>query len=363
MNRRAAALVAAAAAIVAAVLAIVLIGGDDDNARQPSGPARAMALATAPSGDSYALIERTDEGMRGAAVGRVKNDGSIDAQPIDLPIDDVTALAIERDDALLVAGTRRVDGKRRLAIGRLDLDGRPDRSFGTDGVLTVKAGDGDAIPRGIAASTGGSSAAVVADATRDTRHAMALVRVDLGTGRTRVDLADEATAAGVVPGPKAGFTVAGTDTRNGYLVTGFMNATGAPGTSRSRTSLRNATWRAIAPIPGGGAVVVGSGRTPDLRSLIAFARLTPTGGEADQGTVAVGEGDAYGQAVQANRDGQIQIAANGTQDDAPAAYLVTFPGGRDPARKAMGRAVGVTPEGGMLVTRWDGQRQSVAFNP
>jgi hypothetical protein len=92
-------------------------------------------------------------------------------------------------------------------------------------------------------------------------------------------------------------------------------------------------------------------------------RVTPALEEFDHGTVPVGRGDGYGQAVQVDRDGRILIAANGSQGDAPAAYLVTIAGERRAQRKAAGRAAGLTPEGGLLTTRWDGERQSVAFNP
>lgn len=361
MTRRAATIgVLATALVVAVALAIVLSdGGNEPNESKPTGPARATALATAPNGDAYALVERIDNGLRHSAVGPIGDDGEIDPTTIDLPIDDVTAIAVERDDALLVAGTRLVDGTRRLAIGRLGLDGQPDRSFGTDGVLTIKAGGGDAIPRGIATSRDGKTAAVVADSTRGTRHAMALVRVDLKTARTTVGLADDTAAGGVVARAGGGYLAAGTDTRNGDLVL----TTGGPTTTRLPAQLRSATWRAVAPTPDGGAVVVGSGRTPDLRSLVAYVRVTPALAEADRGTVAVGDGDGYGAAVATDRNGRILIAANGSQDDAPAAYLVTLPGDGKAQRKAPGRAAGVTTSGGILTTRWDGQRQSVAFNP
>ena len=353
-----------AALALAVVLAIILSGGDDgDNESELTRPARAMALATAPGGDAYALVEQIDNGMRRSAVGRVNDGGEIDAKPIDLPIDDVTAIASERDDALLVAGTRMVDGTRQLAIGRLGTDGRPDRSFGANGVLMIKAGDGDAIARGIATSPGGASAAVLADATRNDHHAMAVAHVDLGTGHTTVDLVDETAAGGIAPSRNNSFLAAGTDTRTGGAVVARLDATPSAGVSRLRTNLRSASWRAVAPTPDGGAVIVGSGRDRDLRSLAAFVRVTAELTEAGRGTVPVGDGDGYGEAVQVDPDERIRIAANGSQDDAPAAYLITLPGDGKPPRKAAGRAAGLTPEGGILATRWDGERQSVAFHP
>ena len=361
MSRRAAIVgVLVAAGVVAAVLAIVL---PRDDTPEAVGSARAVALDVGPDGRAYALLERTDSGIRRAAVSRAGDDGELDPQPVDLPIDDASALAVAAGDSLVVAGTRLVDGTRRVAVGRIGPDGRPDPSFGANGLVTVQAGDGDAIARGIATSPAGSSAVVVADASRDERHALALVHIDIGTGRSSVDLIDDAAAGGVAAAGDDTFLVAGSDTRNGDVVLARLSAQGEPQVTRARTDLRGASWRAVAPTPDGGAVVVGSGRAADLRSLVAFVRVTSALEEADRGALPVGDGDGFGQAVQTDRGGRVLIVANGAHDDSPAAYLVALAGERKPQRKAAGRAAGLTPDGGLLTTRWDGERQSVAFNP
>jgi hypothetical protein len=363
VSRRRAIVAGLAAGVVVAVVLAIVLPKDDTSEPGAVASARALALDTGPDGHAYALVERTKDGVRRAAVSRAEDDGALDPRPIDLPVGDASGLAVAAGNSLIVAGTRLVDGTRQVAVGRVGPDGRPDPSFGANGAVTVRAGDGDAIARGIATSPAGSTAVVVADASQDERHAMAVVHIDVGTGRSSVDLIDDASAGGVAAAGDDAFLVAGTDPRNGDVVLARLGAEREPQVTRAKADLSSATWRAIAPTPDGGAVVVGSGREPQLRSLVSFVRFSPALEEADRGTVAVGEGDAYGQAVQVDRSGRILVAANGSQDDAPAAYLLTLDGERKPRRKAAGRVAGLTPDGGLLTTRWDGERQSVAFNP
>ena len=363
MRRRTALIGAVLAAVAGVIVAlIVVVGGDDEKTgQQPVG--RAIALDTDDDGRSVALVEQLDRDLHRAAVARVDRNGSLEVSDVALPVDHPAAMAVDDAGAVIVTGARLVDGERRLAVARVTAGGEVDRSFGTGGVATGEAGTGDAIARGIAVSARGGIV-VVADAADGDRHAMAIARIGR-TGRlASVDLIGDASAAAVAADRDGDVVAAGTDTRSGSAVIARLRDARSPAVTRGER-FAGATWRAIATSPDAGVIVVGSAREDTKRGVVAVQRFGSGDRPARAEIVAVGQGDGYGVAVEFGPDGGVVIGANGSEGDAPAAYVVKRLADRAPSgvgrRRAPGRVAGVTPNGGVLTTHWDGERQMAAF--
>ncbi len=177
---------------------------------------------------------------------------------------------------------------------------------------------------------------------------------------------DDATAGGAAVGRDGAVVAAGTATRDGGPVLVRVPASGPPQVVRAPTGLTTAAWRAVAATSDGKAVVAGSGRDASGRSLVALQRFGPRGAEGPPQTFPLGEGDAYARDLRVDRENTVVVGADGVEDDHPAAFSVTLVTGERPAVRrrdsAPGRLAGVAADGAFLVTRWDGERQSVAFD-
>lgn len=361
MRTRTALIVAAVALVGAALALISRIGGEDAGGTTPT---RAISLDVDASGRAFAVLEQLHDGQWRPAVAHVRGSATLDTSAADLPLEHPAAVVAQSDQRLFVAGERVVDGRRRLAVTRIDSNGRVDRTFGTGGVATFAVGDGDAAVRGLAwhPATG---IVLVGDATDGDAHAMAIVRTGDDGRDPRVDLVRDATAGGA-DAVASGALAAGTDTGDGSTVLVRLPRDGRPRVTRARTRLTSATWRAVAASQDGGAAIVGSGRDRDARSVVAVQRFTPSGAPSAPQAIPVGQGDAYGAAVRMARAGRVVVGANGVERDRPAAFVVILdPQSRvsDAGRRASGRVAGVTAGGALLTTRWDGRRQTVAFTP
>jgi hypothetical protein len=358
-----------AATVLAAVGAIVgvIVSGGGDEADEPKAATRAVGLGVDRSGRAFAAVERLDAGRWRLAIAPVRDGGGLDdARAVDIPIDRPAAIAAQGDNTLLVAGDRVVDGRRELAVARVTTAGRIDRSFGRGGVATFAAGDGDVVARGVAAHPRGG-VVISADASEAGDHALAIVRTDADGRDAQTDSVPNVSAGGAATDAQGGALVAGTGTGDGSAVLVRLAGNGAPRVTRASTPLTSASWRAVAATGDGGAVLVGSGRDATQRSLVAVQPFGGDGNPTPARNIAVGRGDAYGEAVRVDRGGRIVVGADGVESDAPAAFVVTIAADGTPARtherRTRGRLAGLTPERGVLTTDWDGERQTVQFAP
>jgi hypothetical protein len=357
--RRRRAIAAVAAVAVFLGLGTWLVTADrDEGAPQP--PTRAYAATSDRDGHAYAAVERLQGGRWRAAVAREEN-GELDgAFGDDVPLENPRGIAVDSGGRVLVAGDRLTDGRRRLAVARFDHSGRLDRSFGRGGVATVAAGSGDAVAGGVVWSSRAGTV-VVGDARDGDRHALAVATFPPAGGRARMLLVPDASAAGAALDRTDNAIVAGTDTRDGSAVLVRPADGAAPPVIRTRTRLTSASWRAVAVLPDGRLVVVGSGRDVDARSVIATQTFAPNGIPLAATTVRAGDGDAFGAAVAADRGGGVIVGATGIRGDAPQAFVVHLGHGGAAEPRGPGRVVGVLPGGAVLVDRWDGRVQRGAL--
>ena len=344
MTRRRQIVLALLAAAAAAVVALVLIlgGGDGDDGRDQR-PTRGLALI-----DGAATVERLEGGRWRAALDSA--DGA------SLPVEHPVALAKQDDGKLLVAGERVIRGRRELAVVRTDDSGRVDRGFGSNGIVTVPAGEGDAVARGMTIARTGI--VLVGDATFRGRAGIAVVHVQDEGRRSNVTSIPNATAAGATATRDGEALVAGTDARTGRALLARARPGRAPTVTRAGSSdLRSTTWRAVAATRDGSAVVVGSGRNEDARSVVAIQRFEPDGRAGVTITTPAGDGDAYGNAVAVSGD-RLWVAATGVASDRPISFVFTLDasGGlaRTATRRVRGRATAISAEGSVMSTRWDG---------
>jgi hypothetical protein len=364
MTTRGAVAAAVAVAIVVSVAGWLITRGDNGS-REPGTAFRAYAADTDRGGRVFAAVERLDGGHWRAAVARADDAGrTLDPTFADVPLTNPRGVAVQSTGEVLVAGDRLVDGRRRMAVARVEPDGRLDRSFGANGVATIAAGSGDALARGVVGGAGKS--AVVAGDARDGGHhvlAVAFLEPD-GTG-ARVDLVPDASAAGAAIDRDGNAIFAGTDTRDGSAVLVRTGARQALTVTRAHTRLTSTAWRAVAAAPDGGAIVVGSGRGPDGRSLIAVQRFVPGGAPGAVAPIPAGEGDAYGRGVVIAPDGRITVGGTGTQGGHPAAFATPLGGTAAvtpaPTLRGPGSLVALLPESTVLANRWDGNLQIAAL--
>jgi hypothetical protein len=207
---------------------------------------------------------------------------------------------------------------------------------------------------------------VAGDAREGDRNAMAVATLDAVGRALRTELIPGASAGGAAADASGRVLVAGTEVDTGALVVARIQPDGAldagygnGGAVRVPSSLTSATWSAIAARPDGGAVIVGSGRGPGARSLIATAVLGPDASLAGASAIEAGETDAFGSAVTALKDGTIVAAGTAVERDRPVAVTVPLrPDGsaaEAPVRRASGRLASIA-QTVVLTTIWDGRR-------
>jgi hypothetical protein len=365
VRRRRVAALAVYAAVVAAATGLLATQVDEDRRQEGPVPARGQALAIGRDGRAVALVERFDGGAWRTALVREGARRPFATVPVEGP----AALALQRDGRLLVAGSRVQSGRRVLAVARVTADGVLDERFGDAGVATVAAGSGDAVARGIA--VGGGGIVVAADARDGPSGAIATATLS-DTGRpVQSELIPGASAGGAAADAHGGVLVAGTRAADGAAVVARIAPGGArdpaygnAGVAQLAPELESATWRSIAATPDGGAVVVGSGRDAQRRSLIAAIVVRPKGLAAERFAVAAGDSDAFGSGASLNRYGTLLAAGTASEAGRPFAVTVALnPGGvpaPTPARRAPGRLAGIATDV-VLTTFWDGRKTSTSF--
>jgi hypothetical protein len=258
-----------------------------------------------------------------------------------------------------------VRGRTAFAIVRLRVDGRVDPTFGDRGTATVVAGTGDAVVRAVAVS--GDSVVVTGDARAGGPPAMATVVLDAAGHPVHApDLLPFVIAGGVAPDGRGGAVAAGTSVYDGRALIVRLGRDGArdasyggAGVARVPPGLTSATWQAVAAAPGGGTVVVGSGRDSAKRSRIAAVALLADGRVAGRAAVTAGDGDAFGTAVSVNRYGTLLAAGTAVRAYRPIAVTVALdPDGRPAAaavRRTSGQLAGIA--GNVVLTNeWDGRK-------
>ncbi|MEA2445190.1 MAG: hypothetical protein QOJ12_2482 [Thermoleophilales bacterium] len=365
MTRRRVAALAVYLAVLAAVTGLLASQVDEDRGQQGPVPTRGQGLAIGRDGRAVALVERFDGGAWRTALVREGARSAFATVPVEGP----AALTVQPDGRLLVAGSRVVRGRRLLAVARVGPDGVLDERFGDAGVATVPAGSGDAVARGLA--VGGRGMVVAADARDGDNAVIATAALSDGGRPLRTELIPGAGAAGAAADARGGVLVAGTRSRDGAAVVARIAPGGArdpaygdAGLAQLTPGLESATWRAITATPDGGAIVVGSGRDKERRSLIAAIVLRPKGSVAERFAVAAGDSDAFGSGASLNRYGT--MLAGGTASEAGRPFAVTValnPGSVPapaPARRAPGRLAGIAGDV-VLTTFWDGRRTSTSL--
>jgi hypothetical protein len=359
------------AALVVYVVVVVVVAGvlatrvDNDRGMEPPVPSRGQALAIGQDGRAVALVERFDGGAWRTALVR---EGA--RRPFaTVPVEGAAALAVQRDGRLLVAGTRVERGRRVLAVARVAPDGALDERFGNGGVATIAVGGGDASARGIA--VGGGGIVVAADARDGKPGAIAATTLSDVGAPVHTELIPSATTGGAAADGRGGVLVAGTRGRDGAAIVARVTAGGAldpaygdAGVAHLPAELQSAKWRAIAATPDGGAVVVGSGRDAERRSLISAIVLGPEGSAAERFAVAAGDGDAFGSGASVNRYGTMLAAGTASEAGRPFAVTIALnPGDAPaptPARRAPGRLAGIARDV-VLTTFWDGRKTSTSL--
>ncbi|WP_187969550.1 hypothetical protein [Aquibium microcysteis] len=238
-------------------------------------------------------------------------DGDADGTPdgvVDVSLgdgDDVaTAVAVQPDGKILVAGHHVERASSDMFLLRLDAAGLPDAGFGAagNGVLSVSLGEGDDVLRGVA---------VAADGT-----------IVVAGDSLRGDDADIVVARFASDGtPDAGF---GADGDADGMPDGFVAIDLGAGDDRAD---------ALALAPDGSILVAGS-HVADDGAGIVVARLTASGaldagfGTARDGNsagvvaVPAGDGDKTASAIAIAPDGKIVVAGTTVAGDGSSSLVV-----------------------------------------
>ncbi len=195
------------------------------------------------------------------------------------------------------------------------------------------------------------------------RHFIAVARVQGDRGPTSVKPVYDASAGGATTDRAGRVLVAGTATNDGAPVLARLGPGSGLEVARGSTRLTSATWRAVAALPDGRAVVVGSGRGAGARSVIAVQPFAPDGSPGAATATAVGDSDAYAAGAAVDDEGRVLVAASGIDGERPAAFVLTVGTRGPPRRAADGRAAGIAPSGQLVASRWDGERQTVTSAP
>ena len=100
-----------------------------------------MLLASARSDTSLSLVRFNDQGTLDPTFGH--SGVATFALPDGMPVNTETSLALQANGDVLLAGYRYPGGTADFSLMRYHPDGTLDRSFGTDGTVTVDVADGD----------------------------------------------------------------------------------------------------------------------------------------------------------------------------------------------------------------------------
>lgn len=293
------------------------------------GDGNAMAAAIARTADGKLVVvgNRDAGGAQHIVVLRYGSDGTLDRTfgaddgadgtpdgVVDVSLgdgDDVaTAVAVQPDGKILVAGHHVERGSSHMFLLRLDATGVLDAGFGPaddgspDGVYTVSLGDGDDVLRGVAVAADGSIV-VAGDSVRGDDAEIVVAR-----------FAADGT-------PDAGF---GADCAADGLPDGFVSID--PGAGADRAD-------ALALAPDGSILMAGT-HVADDGAAIVVARLTASGAlDADFGTahdgiadgvvaVSPGDGSSTASAIAIVPDGRIVVAGTSADRDGNANVVVAW---------------------------------------
>lgn len=387
------------------------------------GDDQAAAIARTADGKLIVVGNRDADGSKDIVVLRYNSDGTLDTAfgadggsdgtpdgVVDVSLgegDDVaTAVAVQPDGKVVVAGYHAESASSNIFLLRLDADGRLDAGFGKaedgtpDGIVNVSLGDGDDVARGVAVaadgrivvagdSINGDSANIVvarfmADGTPDASFGAdgggdgtpdGFVGIDLGAGDDRANALALAADGGILVagshgGDSANIIVARLD-QTGRLDAAFGKA--EDGTPDGVVSLSLGDGDDVANALGiasdGKLVVVGTTVAADGSSNIVVARLladgTPDAGfGADGGSdgtpdgfvaTSLGEGNDVAAALAVEPDGAILVAGHHQDGDSTSMAVLryTADGALDAGFGADGGADG-TANGVVNVSLGDG---------
>ena len=332
------------------------------------GKGNDTAAAIARTGDGKLIVvgNRDAGGSKNIVVLRYEADGALDAAfgadggadgtpdgVVDVSLgdgDDVaTAVAVQPDGKVIVAGYHAEGASSNIFLLRLDADGRLDAGFGKaedgtpDGIVNVSLGDGDDVARGVAVAADGTIV-VVGDSVRGDSSNIVVAR-----------FAADGT-------PDASF---GADGGTDGTPDGFVSIDLGAGDDRAN---------GVALAADGGILVAGS-HVADGSANIVVARLTASGaldagfGTAQDGTpdgvvgVSLGDGDDTASAIGIASDGKIVVAGTSVAKDGSSNFVVArlnADGTPDAGFGADGGADG-TPDGFVASSLGDGDDVATAL--
>lgn len=291
------------------------------------GNAMAEAIARTADGKLVVVGNRDAGGSQHIVVLRYGSDGALDSAfgadggadgtpdgVVDVSLgegDDVaTAVAVQPDGKILVAGHHVERASSDIFLLRLDATGAPDAGFGAadvrspDGVFTVSLGDGDDVLRGVAVAADGAIV-VVGDSVRGGDAEIVVAR-----------FAADGT-------PDARF---GADFAADGLPDGFVSID--PGTGDDRAD-------ALA-LAADGSILVAGTHVADDGADIVVARLTASGaldtdfGTAQEGmqagvvAVSPGHGSYTASAIAVASDGRIVVAGTSAAGEGGSNFVVAW---------------------------------------
>lgn len=285
----------------------------------------AAAIARTKDGKFVVVGNRAADGSKNIVIVKYNSDGTLDTGfgtsddgtldgAVDISLgegDDVaTAVAVQADDKVVVAGYHVEGASSNIFVLRLNTDGTLDASFGadggadgtTDGVVNVSLGDGDDVARGVAVTADGKIV-VVGDTVQGDSSNIVVARF-AADGTPDASFGADAGADGTPDGFVGLDLGAGDDRANGLA------------------------------LAADGSIVVAGSHVDGTSNNIIVARLTPSGaldasfGKAEDGTpdgivsVSLGDGDDVASAVGIAADGKIVIAGTTVAADGSSNFLV-----------------------------------------
>ncbi|MDN2578651.1 hypothetical protein [Aquibium sp. ELW1220] len=334
------------------------------------GEGNAMAAAIARTADGKLVVVGNHDaggsqhvvvfryGPDGTLDGAFGADGGADGTPdgvVDVSLgagDDVaTAVAVQPDGKILVAGHHVERASSDIFLLRLDAAGAPDAGFGTagdglpDGVFIVSLGDGDDVLRGVVAAADGTIV-VAGDSMRGENADIVVAR-----------FAPDGT-------PDASFGANG-GAKGKSMPDGFVSIDLAAGDDRAD---------ALALAPDGSILVAGS-HVADDGADIVVVRLTASGvldagfGKAQDGmpdgvvAVSPGDGDYTASAIAIASDGKIVVAGTSVARDGSTNFVVARlnADGTPDAGLGAGEGPGGTPDGFVATSLGDGDDVATAL--
>jgi uncharacterized delta-60 repeat protein len=331
------------------------VGGGNAQAvaLQPDGRIVVAGYASNGVNNDFALVRYTPSGDLDASFDGESDGNGIVLTAVGNSHDEAYGIALQPNGLIVVVG-QTYDGVRSdFAIARFLPDGRLDRSFGTDGRQTIRAGTGNSLARSVALQPDGQivaagiamngvsfDAAVVRlmpDGSPDETFGAAagqpgVVLTDVGPGHDQmqaviVQPGGRIVVAGYYNGPASTDTLLLGYTTDGRLDGGF----GVDGVARHSFSAADADEAlAMAVRPDGKLVIAGCIRTPGVANDFLIAQFQENGtrdmtfGGDGFTTAPFGPGIDIGLGVALHPHGKIVAAGfgfNGQNYDFAASWM------------------------------------------